>query len=555
MLKQLHIQNYALIDSVNLSLSDGLSVITGETGAGKSILLGAIALLMGARADSKSLYDPNKKCIIEGTFSLTNYPHISRLFEEEGLDFEEPCLIRREINAQGKSRSFVNDSPVNLDSLRKIGQELIDIHSQQDTWWMSHPEFSLEFVDSFAQNQELKISYQHAFQDYLKAQERVNTVRKQAAEGQQGLDFKQFQFQELEAAQLREDEYEGLEIAVEKGENAEQIHEKLASLANLLSVDEFSSIQQMRLALQQAQALSKWDPTYEAWKTRLESIWIELKDLASEVEGEAEDFQTDPASLLIQQQRLDVLNRLLQKYQVKEIATLIEIRNDLDDQIAQYTNLDQALSDALAALGESEKLASKAAKSLSENRKQVLDSILRQLTESLSALGIPNASLAWEIEEREMRISGIDKIQLLFSANKGLSPKPFKQVASGGELSRLMLSIKHLLAQKRALPTLILDEIDTGVSGEIAIKIGQMLTQMSQGHQLIAITHLPQIAAAGNSHWYVYKDHAGEKTVSSLRKLEGEERVDEIAKMIGGQQGYLDLKDNVRKLIQSNHAK
>lgn len=252
---------------------------------------------------------------------------------------------------------------------------------------------------------------------------------------------------------------------------------------------------------------------------------------------------------------MDVLNRLLQKYQVKEIATLIEIRNDLDDQIAQYTNLDQALSDALAALGESEKLASKAAKSLSENRKQVLDSILKQLTESLSALGIPNASLAWEIEEREMRISGIDKIQLLFSANKGLSPKPFKQVASGGELSRLMLSIKHLLAQKRALPTLILDEIDTGVSGEIAIKIGQMLTQMSQGHQLIAITHLPQIAAAGNSHWYVYKDHAGEKTVSSLRKLEGEERVDEIAKMIGGQQGYLDLKDNVRKLIQSNHAK
>ncbi len=555
MLKQLHIQNYALIDSVNLSLSDGLSVITGETGAGKSILLGAIALLMGARADSKSLYDPNKKCIIEGTFSLANYPHISRLFEEEGLDFEEPCIIRREVNAQGKSRSFVNDSPVNLDSLRKVGQELIDIHSQQDTWWMSHPEFSLEFVDSFAQNQELKNSYQHAFQDYLKAQERVNTVRKQSAEGQQGLDFKQFQFQELEAAQLREDEYEGLEIAVEKGENAEQIHEKLASLANLLSVDEFSSIQQMRLALQQAQALSKWDPAYEAWKTRLESIWIELKDLASEVEGEAEDFQTDPASLVIQQQRLDLLNRLLQKYQVKEIATLIEIRNDLDDQIAQYTNLDQALSDALAALGESEKVASKAAKSLSENRKQVLDSILKQLTESLSALGIPNASLAWEIEEREMRMSGIDKIQLLFSANKGLSPKPFKQVASGGELSRLMLSIKHLLAQKRALPTLILDEIDTGVSGEIAIKIGQMLTQMSQGHQLIAITHLPQIAAAGSSHWYVYKDHAGEKTVSSLRKLEGEERVDEIAKMIGGQQGYLDLKDNVRKLIQSNHAK
>ena len=554
MLKQLHIQNYALIDSVNLSLSDGLSVITGETGAGKSILLGAIALLMGARADSKSLYDPNKKCIIEGTFSLMNYPHISRLFEDEGLDFEEPCLIRREINAQGKSRSFVNDSPVNLEALRKIGQELIDIHSQQDTWWMSHPEFSLELVDSFAQNLDLKNSYQNAFQAYLKAQEHVETIKKRSAEGKQGLDFKQFQFQELEAAQLKEDEYEGLEIAVEKGENAEQIHEKLATLANLLSLDEFSSIQQMRLALQQAQALSKWDPAYEAWKARLESIWIELKDLASEVEGEADDFQTDPASLQIQQQRLDLLNRLLQKYQVKDITTLIQIRNDLDDQIAQYTNLDQALVDALSAFIESEKVALNAAKSLSESRKLVLEAITNHLTESLLALGIPNATLAWEIEERDMKLSGIDKIQLLFSSNKGLNPKPFKQVASGGELSRLMLSIKHLLAQKRALPTLILDEIDTGVSGEIAIKIGQMLTQMSQGHQLIAITHLPQIAAAGNSHWYVYKDHEGEKTVSSLRKLEGEERIDEIAKMIGGQQGYLDLKENVRKLILANHA-
>ena len=554
MLKQLHIQNYALIDSVNLSLSDGLSVITGETGAGKSILLGAIALLMGARADSKSLYDPSKKCIIEGTFSLTHYPHISRLFEEEGLDFEEPCLIRREINAQGKSRSFVNDSPVNLDALRKIGQELIDIHSQQDTWWMSHPEFSLELVDSFAQNQDLKNTYQQAFQAYIKAQEQVEAIKRRSAEGQQGLDFKQFQFQELEAAQLREDEYENLEIAVEKGENAEQIHEKLATLANLLSVDEFSSIQQMRLALQQAQALSKWDPAYEAWKSRLESIWIELKDLASEVEGEAEDFQTDPASLLQQQQRLDLLNRLLQKYQVKDIASLVNIRNDLDDQIAQFTNLDQAMADAQSAFIDCETKARKAAENLSENRQQVLNQITTHLTESLSSLGIPNASLAWEIELREMRQSGIDKIQLLFSANKGLSPKPFKQVASGGELSRLMLSIKHLLAQKRALPTLILDEIDTGVSGEIAIKIGQMLTQMSQGHQLIAITHLPQIAAAGNSHWYVYKDHEGEKTVSSLRKLEGEERVDEIAKMIGGQQGYLDLKENVRKLIQANHA-
>lgn len=555
MLKQLHIQNYALIDSVNLSLSEGLSVITGETGAGKSILLGAIALLMGARADSKSLYDPEKKCIIEGTFALTNYPHIRQLFEEEGLDFEDPCIIRREINPQGKSRTFVNDSPVTLDSLRKIGQELIDVHSQQDTWWMSHPDFSLELIDSFAQNQSLKSSYTLAFQAYTSAQEHVDNLVKQAASGMQGLDFMQFQFQELESAQLRTDEFEGLEIAVDKGENAEQIHEKLAGLANLLSLDELSIGQQMRLALQHTQSLSKWDPTYEAWKARLDSIWIELKDLSNEVEREAEDFQSDPASLLRQQQRLDLLNRLLQKYQVTDITSLIDMRNQLDDQIARFSNMDEAIAKAKAELATCQATAEKASLALSESRNRVLDPIVAHLTDSLAALGIPNATLAWENLQREMRISGIDKIQLLFSANKGLSPKPFKQVASGGELSRLMLSIKHLLAQKRALPTLILDEIDTGVSGEIAIKIGQMLTQMSQGHQLIAITHLPQIAAAGIAHWYVYKDHAGEKTVSSLRELKGEERVDEIAKMIGGQQGYVELKDNVRKLIQANHAK
>jgi DNA repair protein RecN (Recombination protein N) len=554
MLKHLHIQNYALIDSVNLSLSDGLSVITGETGAGKSILLGAIALLMGARADGKSLFDPEKKCIIEGSFSLANYPHIRELFEEEGLDFEDPCIIRREINPQGKSRTFVNDSPVTLDSLRKIGQELIDIHSQQDTWWMSHADFSLEFVDSFAQNQVLKNEYSQAFQAYAQAQARVEDLIKQAASGMQGLDFMQFQFQELETAQLHSDEYEGLEIAVEKGENAEQIHEKLAGLANLLSLDELSIGQQMRMALQQMQALSKWDPTYEAWKARLDSIWIELKDLSNEIEREAEDFQSDPASLQRQQQRLDLLNRLLQKYQVADITSLIELRNQLDDQIASFANMDESIAMAKDQLAKAQDQAEKAAAQLSKSRNQVLDSIVLQLTNSLAALGIPNATLAWENTQREMRSNGIDKIQLLFSANKGLSPKPFKQVASGGELSRLMLSIKHLLAQKRALPTLILDEIDTGVSGEIAIKIGQMLSQMSQGHQLIAITHLPQIAAAGTTHWYVYKDHAGEKTVSSLRELKGEERVDEIAKMIGGQDGYVELKDNVRKLIQANHV-
>jgi DNA repair protein RecN (Recombination protein N) len=554
MIKHLHIQNYALIDSIDLSLSDGLSVITGETGAGKSILLGAISLLMGARSDGKSLYNPDKKCIIEGSFSVAPYPHIQQIFEDEGIDFEEPCIIRREINPQGKSRTFVNDSPVNLDSLKKIGQELVDIHSQQDTWWLANADFTLELVDSFAQNQAIKSAYQTAFRAYSQALKSLQNLQKKAAEGTQGLDFLQFQFQELSDAKLVLQEYEQLRAQVEKGQNAEQIHERLVLLANHMSVSEISTIEQMRAAMQQANALSKFGDDYASWKTRLESIFLETKDLANEIEREAEQFQLDPNELLQLQQRLDLLNRLLQKYQVREIADLIQLRDDLDQQISGHANLDDALAQAAKLVTSSKKEAEELAQKLQSSRKLVYTPITQKLQESLQALGIPNATLDWDLREQDMQVSGVDKIQLLFSANKGLAPKPFRQIASGGEMSRLMLSIKHLLAEKRALPTLILDEIDTGVSGEIAIKIGQMLAQMSKSHQIIAITHLPQIAAAGAHHWYVYKNHAGEKTVSSLRELKGEDRIDEIAKMIGGTQGYLELKENVRKLIHANHA-
>ena len=554
MIKHLHIQNYALIDSINLSLSNGLSVITGETGAGKSILLGAISLLMGARSDGKSLFDPEKKCIIEGTFSVAPYPHIQQIFEEEGIDFEEPCIIRREINPQGKSRTFVNDSPVNLDSLKKIGQELVDIHSQQDTWWLANTDFTLDLVDSFAQNQTLKLAYQTSYRLYNQATKDLQALQKKAAEGTQGLDFLQFQFQELSDANLLPTEYETLRSQVEKGQNAEQINERLAQLANLMSAADISTVEQMRAALQQVNVLSKFGEDYASWQKRLESIWLETKDLANEIEREAQNFQSDPNELIQSQQRLDLLNRLLQKFQLREIDQLIQLRDDIYNQISSHANLDEALALAEKQVASTFKLAQTQAAQLQANRREVYQPITQKLQESLQALGIPNATLDWEIREQEIQMSGIDKIQLLFSANKGLAPKPFRQIASGGEMSRLMLSIKHLLAEKRALPTLILDEIDTGVSGEIAIKIGQMLTQMSHSHQIIAITHLPQIAAAGAHHWFVYKDHAGEKTVSSLRELKGEDRVDEIAKMIGGTQGYVELKENVRKLIQSNHA-
>ncbi len=554
MLKHLHIQNYALIDSIDLSLASGLGVITGETGAGKSILLGAISLLMGARADGKSLFDPAKKCIIEGTFSVAPYPHIQQIFEEEGIDFDEPCLIRREINPQGKSRTFVNDSPVNLDSLKKIGQELVDIHSQQDTWWLANADFTLELVDSYAQNQSIKSAYQTSFRAYMLALKNLQILEKKASEGTQGLDFLQFQWQELHDAKLIPDEYETLRVQVTKGQNAEQIHERLAMLANLMSAADMSTVEQLRAALQQVNMLSKFGEEYAGWKTRLESIWLESKDLANEIERETENFQSDPNELIQSQQRLDLLNRLLQKYHAREVGDLIQQRDEIELQISGYAHMDEALAQAQKEVSTCLATAELEAQKLRASRAEVYEVIIEKLQESLNALGIANATLAWEIREQELQLTGKDKINLLFSANKGLAPKPFRQIASGGEMSRLMLSIKHLLAAKRALPTLILDEIDTGVSGEIAIKIGQMLTQMSHSHQIIAITHLPQIAAAGAHHWFVFKDHAGEKTVSSLRELTGEDRVDEIAKMIGGSKGYVELKENVRKLIHTNHV-
>ena len=552
MLKHLHIQNYSLIEQLDLHLTGGLTVITGETGAGKSILLGAISLLLGQRADSKSLFDTSKKCIIEGQFSLASYQHLQAVFEEEEIDFDEPCLIRREINPQGKSRSFVNDTPVTLESLKRIGNELVDIHSQQDTWWMSHPDFTLDMIDAYAQNDGLKKGYFSAFSNWQVSVSSLRDLESASSKGSQEMDFIQFQFDELSKAQLKEGEFESLDTAVQKLQNAEQIQEKLAILAEALSVSEVSALQQSRIALQQATSLSKWGENFADWKRRIESIWIELKDLGAEIEGEADDFIYDPLELEQKQKRLDSLNRLLQKYQASTVTELIELVASLDVRLSQYSSMDTVLAEAKARVNAAFKLASEAALALSSSRSSVVEAISSALVISLQSLGIPNANLAWDHQQKELSPNGSDKIQLLFSANKGLAPKPFKQIASGGEMSRLMLSIKHLLAKKRVLPTLILDEIDTGVSGEIAIKMGQMLSQMGNGHQIVAITHLPQIAAAGSKHWYVYKDHAGTKTVSNLRELQEEERVEEIAKMIGGTQGYKDLLANVRNLIQSN---
>lgn len=549
MLKQLFIQNYSLIESLDISFDKGLTAITGETGAGKSIILGAISMLLGQRADTKSLFDAEKKCIIEGVFDVSNHGNLPEIFEKLGLDFENLCTIRREINPQGKSRSFINDTPVTLEILKEIGIELVDVHSQQDTWWMSQPEFLINMIDSYAQHTNLLESYQSHYHRYLQQKQLFEQVKKAVEEGNQQYDFVQFQLDELQAAHLKDGELEELEALVQKLSNAEQIHEKLQALAHFISVSEESALQQIKLALNQAQSIAKWSDDYATWKERIESIWIELKDLGPSIEDEAENFQFDPILLENSQNRIDVIHRLLKKHRKDSVKELLILRKELEEQVYLFTNSDKELEKAANDLKIALDDLSTVAEKISEERKKCFEPVTKELIQTMKLLGMENVQFQWEIENKGFAENGKDKMQLLFSANKGSSLKPFKQIASGGELSRLMLAIKSLLAHKKNMPTLILDEIDAGVSGDIGFKIAEILKSMGQNHQIIAITHLHQLAAAGKKHFFVYKDHMGVKTISKIKELKSDERVDEIAKMIGGLQGYESLRENVKKLL------
>ncbi|MEY2793521.1 MAG: hypothetical protein RJA76_1513, partial [Bacteroidota bacterium] len=468
MLKQLFIQNYSLIESLDISFDQGLTAITGETGAGKSIILGAVSLLLGQRADVKSLFDSDKKCIIEGTFEVSNHKNLPEIFEKLALDFEKTCTIRREINPAGKSRSFINDTPANLDALKEIGLELVDIHSQQDTWWMSQPEFLINLIDSYAGNWDLIEEYRKYFYNYQDKKSTFDSLKQAIETGNQNLDFIQFQLYELQAAQLKSEELADLEQLAQKLSNAEHIHEKLVALANYISASEDSGLHQIKNALGQAQSIAKWSGHYQAWKDRIESIWIELKDLGLEIENEAESFQSDPILLENTQNRIDLLHRLLKKHRKDSVEELMVLQTEFEEQVRLFSISDQELSQASKEVEIALKNLKESAQIVRDSRQDCFKAINDELTATLQLMGMENVRFQWEIEDKSFGENGKDKIQLLFSANKGTSLKPFKQIASGGELSRLMLAIKSLLANKKNMPTLILDEIDAGVSGDIA---------------------------------------------------------------------------------------
>ncbi|MPR32185.1 DNA repair protein RecN [Salmonirosea aquatica] len=553
MLTNLLIKNYALIEHLELAPDPQLNIITGETGAGKSIMLGAIGLLLGNRADTKSLYDSAKKCIIEGTYDVLGYA-LEHVFEEEELDFGTHCIVRREISPSGKSRAFVNDTPVNLETLRRVTNQLMDIHSQHDSIMLGNNEFQLEVVDVYAQTENLLKKYRNDYRNYRQAKEQYETLKKETDRLRREFDYNNFLYQELTEANLTLDEQETLEKELNLLENAVEIKEKLQLAYDYLDNPEQSILDLLKNAVSTLTQASRLVQDYATLRDRAQSTLIELRDLADEIGTAGGQVEVDDDRSTLVRERLDLIYQLQQKHQVRAVADLLKIQASLEKKVSKVLNMDDELAKALTNTERTHDRMMQSARKLSSARKNVTKAIEKNVCEGLIDLGMPNASISIEISEVPPTSDGIDFFSFLFSANKGIRPQELKNVASGGEFSRLMLVIKYILADKRKLPTIVFDEIDTGVSGEIAIKMGNMMRQMAKNHQIIAITHLHQIAAQGSAHYFVYKDHSSDKTVSRIRRLGFEERVGEIAQMIGGNRPSETVVSNAREILTHTTA-
>lgn len=550
MLKHLTIKNYALIRHLEMEPSDHLNVITGETGAGKSIMLGALGLLMGNRADTKVMWDENEKCVIEGIFNIKNY-RLKTIFKNEDLDYDDQTVIRREISQGGKSRAFINDTPVTLEVMRKIGSLLMDIHSQHETLQLGTHSFQLQLIDAYADNQTLRDQYQLAWSSFLKSKKEYETLNSQAETLRKEADYTKFQLTELLDANLIEGEQENLESELKIMEHAEEIKNRFNAILQLLDQSEYAAGKSLSDAKTNLQAISSYSQAYEALYKRIESLRIELEDVVNEIEKEESKIEFDPQRSEWIKERLSTLYKLLKKHQFSGVNELLTLQEELQKKSDLTTNLDDELKRAKDSFIATEKNVKEISAKLSDSRKKAFEPLKKQITKLLKELGIPDANLAVEIQQVEPSSSGADKVEILFSANKGISPKPLANVASGGEFSRVMFCIKYVMAEKSAMPTLVLDEIDNGVSGEIAIKLGALMKSMSRNHQLICITHLPQMAAKGDAHYVVFKDSSEKKTVSNVKMLTHDARVEEIAKMIGGAKPSKIALENAQELLSA----
>ncbi|MEM9830953.1 MAG: DNA repair protein RecN [Bacteroidota bacterium] len=548
MLQSLTIKNYALLQELEMRPSEKLNMITGETGAGKSIMLGAIGLLLGNRADTRSLYAGDRKCIIEGVFTINKFS-LESIFDQEELDYDPICILRREISPSGKSRAFVNDTPVRLETMRGIGHLLVDIHSQHDTLQLGDNSYQREVIDAYANNEILRSSYFKKYQQYCRAKQELERMSAESSRLRQEDDYNRFLLEELHRATLQEGEQEALEETMQVMENAGNIQEQLQIIQTLCGGEDMSVDQLLAQAKQAITKIASFSPAYESIYQRIESCLIELRDITSEVENEALQVEFDPEKVEAAGERLDLLYKLQQKHQANSVVKLLKLQQELEEKVDQVSNLDDEIARLKQVQEVSHQEMQEASQRLTKSRQAVFAPLAKELARLLKNLGIPDAVVDIELREVEPTEDGTDEIVILFSANKGIVPQELRGVASGGEFSRLMFCIKYILAGKTSLPTIIFDEIDTGVSGEIAIKMVNMMKEMANQHQVIAISHLPQVAAKGDAHYFVYKDNSSDKVVSNIRRLSEEERVEEIAKMLGGNNPSSIAYENAKELL------
>ncbi len=551
MIINLYVQNYALIKELDVELESGLTIITGETGAGKTILLGALSLILGARADTSVLLDKNEKCIVEGSFRLDEYD-LNNFFMSNGLDFESVTTLRREINPAGKSRAFINDTPVTINVLKELGDMLIDIHSQHQTLMLNDNTFQLTVIDSFADISELLNEYRKAYSNYRKLKKEYEVAKEKSEKNSADLEYYQFQLNQLEEANLKNGELEDLESEQELLSHTEEIKLSLSTSSNLFSADGLSILSMLREVKSNIGKIRSYIQEGTSLYSRTESSLIELDDLAAEIEKLSSGIEADPRRLTYINNRLDIIYSLIQKHRVKDLEELISKKEEIKNFISSVAIDDERLAE-LKSLIEKEFTTLKAlSEQISARRMSVLPDIELKITGLLKQLGIPNAKFKISLSKSdELSPSGIDHADFLFSANKQMPPENLAKIASGGELSRVMLSLKSLLTQNNNLPTIIFDEIDSGVSGEVADKVGQILSGMGKYMQVINITHLPQVASRGTKHYHVYKDDTGDSTFTRVKLLSPDERVMEVARLLSGSEVTETALKNARELLGS----
>lgn len=551
MLRQLYIRNFTLIDELDITFKPGFSVITGETGAGKSIILGAIGQILGNRADARMVKAGCDKCVIEAHFDLSNYD-MESFFDDNDIDYEpEDCIIRRELKANGKSRAFINDTPVALTTARELGQQLVDIHSQHQNLLLQKEDFQLNVVDIIAHNSQLLNDYRTLFDGYAKAKAALREKEEECEKDRANEDFLRFQADELVKAQLVDGEQEELEQELETLSHAEDIKGALFDADNLLSGDDRCITQSCKTMLSRLSDIGDVYPAIRQVTERIDSAYIELKDIARDISNLAESIDFDPARLTMANERLDTIYTLQKKHHVESVAELIAIRDSLTARLNDITNSEDMLEDMRRQVEDMHRKATEAAARLTESRQEAARHVTEQLLAQMTALGMPNARFEIKFETKELAVDGADRISYMFSANKNVPLEPIAQVASGGEVARVMLSLKAMISGAVKLPTIIFDEIDTGVSGRVAEMMAQIMRQMGRAdRQVISITHLPQIAALGNTHYKVEKTDTDDTTISRMRMLGHDERITEIAQMLSGSNISDAAIENAKSLLE-----